>query len=40
MGRDNVLLPYRISIDTKNGRLLVEASKLTIDGAGSDQAAR
>ncbi|MBG6162725.1 hypothetical protein IWQ54_002388 [Labrenzia sp. EL_195] len=40
MGRDNVLVPYRIAIDTKNGRLLVEASKLTIDGAGSDQAAR
>ncbi|WP_415715115.1 DUF3108 domain-containing protein [Roseibium sp.] len=40
MGRDNVLIPYRISIDTKNGRLLVEASKLNIDGAGSDRASR
>ncbi|WP_229005109.1 DUF3108 domain-containing protein [Roseibium aggregatum] len=38
MGRDNVLVPYRISIDTKNGRLIVEADKLKIDGAGSDQA--
>jgi len=40
MGRDNVLIPYRISIATQNGRLLVEASSLTIDGNGSDQAAR
>ncbi len=40
MGRDNVLIPYRISIDTKNGRLVVEASRLHIDGAGSDQASR
>ncbi len=40
MGRDNVLVPYRISIATKNGRLLVEASKLNIDGNGSDRAAR
>ncbi|ASP34884.1 hypothetical protein CHH27_17925 [Labrenzia sp. VG12] len=38
MGRDNVLIPYRISIDTKNGRLVVEASKLNIRGAGSDRA--
>jgi len=40
MGRENVLIPYRIAIDTKNGRLLVEASKLDIEGAGSDQASR
>jgi hypothetical protein len=40
MGRDNVLVPYRISIAPKNGRLLVEASKLNIGGNGSDQAAR
>ncbi|WP_428642763.1 DUF3108 domain-containing protein [Roseibium sp.] len=40
MGRENVLVPYRISIDTKNGRLVVEASKLRIDGAGADQASR
>jgi hypothetical protein len=40
MGRDNVLLPYRIAVDTKNGRLLVEATKLNIDGVGNDQAAR
>ena len=40
MGRDNVLVPYRIAVDTKNGRLLVEASKLNIDGAGADQASR
>lgn len=39
MGRDNVLVPYRISMDTKNGRLVVEASKLNIQGAGSDSAA-
>ncbi len=40
MGRDNVLIPYRIAVDTKNGRLLVQASKLDIAGSGSDQAAR
>ncbi|WP_417687680.1 DUF3108 domain-containing protein [Roseibium sp.] len=40
MGRDDVLIPYRISIDTKSGRLVVEASKLKIDGSGSDSAAR
>ncbi|TYC53722.1 DUF3108 domain-containing protein [Rhodobacterales bacterium] len=40
MGRDNVLIPYRIAVDTQNGRLLVEASKLNIEGDGSDQAAR
>ncbi|WP_297583542.1 DUF3108 domain-containing protein [Roseibium sp.] len=40
MGRDNVLVPYRIAVDTKNGRLLVEVSKLNIDGAGADQASR
>lgn len=40
MGRDNVLIPYRIAVDTQNGRLLVEASKLNIEGEGSDQAAR
>ncbi|MBN9674069.1 DUF3108 domain-containing protein [Labrenzia aggregata] len=40
MGRNNVLIPYRIAVDTKNGRLLVEASKLNIEGEGSDQAAR
>ena len=34
MGRDNVLIPYRIAIDTKNGRLLVQASKLTIERRG------
>lgn len=38
MGRDNVLIPYRISIDTKNGRLVVEASKLNIRGPGRDSA--
>ena len=40
MGRDNVLIPYRISIDTKSGRLVVQASKLNISGAGQDQATR
>ena len=40
MGRDDVLIPYRISIDTKSGRLVVEASKLNINGNGSDRASR
>ncbi|MCX2725095.1 DUF3108 domain-containing protein [Roseibium salinum] len=40
MGRENVLIPYRISIATQSGRLVVEASKLNIDGGGSDQASR
>jgi hypothetical protein len=40
MGRDNVLVPYRISIDTASGRLVVEATKLKIDGEGRDRAAR
>ncbi|WP_417670115.1 DUF3108 domain-containing protein [Roseibium sp.] len=40
MGRDNVLIPYRISIDTKTGRLVVQASKLKISGSGSDRASR
>lgn len=39
-GRDNVLIPYRISMQTKNGKLVVQASKLTIDGKGSDRASR
>lgn len=39
-GRDNVLIPYRISLSTKNGRLVVQASKLAIDAEGDDQAAR
>ncbi|WP_153771412.1 DUF3108 domain-containing protein [Labrenzia sp. CE80] len=40
MGRDNVLIPYRISIDTASGRLVVQASKLNIGGDGGDSAAR
>lgn len=40
VGRQNVLIPYRISIATKSGRLLVEARDLNIDGSGSDRAAR
>lgn len=40
LGRDNVLIPYRISMDTKNGRLVVEATKLSVDGAASKQSAR
>ncbi|GAA0785951.1 DUF3108 domain-containing protein [Roseibium denhamense] len=40
MGRETVLLPYKISMQTKNGRLVVEAKKLNIDGTGSDQASR
>jgi hypothetical protein len=40
MGRNDVLVPYRISIPTKNGQMVVEASKLKLDGSGTDQAAR
>lgn len=40
MGRDNVLVPYRISIDTKTGRLVVQASKLRVNSGGRDRAAR
>lgn len=40
MGRNDVLVPYRISIPTKNGQMVVEASKLRLDGSGTDQAAR
>ncbi len=40
MGRNDVLVPYRISIPTKNGQMVVEAAKLRLDGSGSDQAAR
>ncbi|MEJ8475848.1 DUF3108 domain-containing protein [Roseibium algae] len=39
-GRDDVLIPYRISIDTTTGRLVVQASKLKIDGSDQDRAAR
>lgn len=40
MGHKNVMIPYKISMQTKNGRLVVQAMKLTIDGTGSDRAAR
>lgn len=40
MGRDNVLVPYRISIDTKTGRLVVQASKLRVNSGGRDRATR
>lgn len=40
MGRNDVLVPYRISIPTKNGQMVVEAAKLKLDGSGTDQAAR
>ncbi|WP_208995979.1 DUF3108 domain-containing protein [Pannonibacter tanglangensis] len=40
MGRDDVLIPYRISIPTKSGQLVVEASKLRLNGEGTDHAAR
>ena len=36
----NVLIPYRISIDTKTGRLVVQASQLNIKSGAGDQAAR
>lgn len=40
MGRNDVLVPYRISIPTKSGQMIVEAAKLKLDGSGTDQAAR
>ncbi|GGB38441.1 hypothetical protein GCM10011316_08130 [Roseibium aquae] len=39
-GRDNVLIPYRLQLDTKSGRLVVEASKLDIEGGETDRAQR
>jgi len=36
----NVLIPYRISIDTRTGRLVVQASQLNIKSGAGDQAAR
>ncbi|MBO0346636.1 DUF3108 domain-containing protein [Roseibium sp. CAU 1637] len=39
-GREDVLIPYRISIQTKTGRLVLEAKKLNIDGTDNDRAAR
>lgn len=40
MGRDNVLIPYRMWVQTKTGRLVVSASKLNISSNGQDSAAR
>jgi len=39
-GRDNVLIPYRLQLDTKSGRLVVQASKINIEGRESDRAQR
>jgi len=40
MSSENVLIPYRIAIDTKTGRLVVQASKLQLKGNESDRASR
>lgn len=40
MGDENVLIPYRMSIDTKTGRLVVEATALQIKGGLRDSAER
>lgn len=40
MGQDNVLIPYRIAIDTDTGQLVVEASKLNVEGGQRDSASR
>ncbi|MBO6756768.1 MAG: DUF3108 domain-containing protein [Roseibium sp.] len=40
LGRDNVLIPYRISIDTRTGRLVVQASKLRLEAGQRDRAGR
>lgn len=40
MGEENVLIPYRMSIDTKTGRLVVEASALQIKPGLRDSAGR
>nr|WP_244304738.1 DUF3108 domain-containing protein [Roseibium aestuarii] len=37
-GREDVLIPYRISVETETGELVLEASKLNIEGASSDRA--
>ncbi|MTH98089.1 DUF3108 domain-containing protein [Roseibium sp. RKSG952] len=39
-GRDDVLIPYRISLQTRTGRLVVQASKLDISSDESDRAQR
>ncbi len=38
--RTNVLIPYRIMISTKTGRLVVQASKLNLRGGTRDRAGR
>ncbi|ADZ68772.1 DUF3108 domain-containing protein [Polymorphum gilvum] len=40
MGRKDVLVPYRITIPTRTGQLVVEASKLRLSDNERDQAAR
>lgn len=40
MGRNDVLIPYRIVMPTASGQMIVEATKLNINGPGQDQAAR
>ncbi|SHM98805.1 DUF3108 domain-containing protein [Roseibium suaedae] len=40
MGQDNVLIPYRIAIDTDTGQLVVEASKLNVESGQRDSASR
>lgn len=40
MSSDNVLIPYRISIATKTGQLVVQASKLQLNGSERDRASR
>ncbi|TWI81820.1 uncharacterized protein DUF3108 [Roseibium hamelinense] len=39
-GRDDVLIPYRISLQTKSGQLVVQASKLNIESEQTDSAKR
>lgn len=40
LGRDNVLIPYRISMDTQTGRLVVQAAKLNVHSGQGDRAGR
>lgn len=39
-GRDDVLIPYRISLQTTSGQLVVQASKLLVNSGQGDRAAR
>lgn len=40
LGHGKVLIPYRIAISTKTGRLVVQASKLNLKSANRDRASR